>query len=862
MSFADNFWTQDYQQGFQTLFSQLHEGVCENNDFIQLIRKRMESELLYGHSLQAIAKESKPTSKRHFNDDYVSTIKNAYTELSENFTRQGQVHLNIAGNIQLMVLTPFEKWCGEHEQRVDYSTVTVHDEYKKLRSAQQQVDKLQKKYFNKCRILEEFKTRYSEQELQEELSDLVFQRKLSRQNESDDEAKAKEREKFEFNHAVLTFGQTESLLKAMLTGIAQSSHKVAILGTYQNVSSGSAITQWALDHVPELNKNLENAEKFGQDLIKNEFIRVVGSMGKSFINSSQFYYQWKPKAFEIAQIQPTSSEETTEKGFSTSFGQFNFDDMKEAIGVTSVDYNDKSQYPKLIHEVESLDGQYFDKVASLDGVRCKFEELVFDHLTFMQKCELDRLRAIKKVTFDFIAAFSNTMEKNLRFVAQELKLLEETINPKNDLKFLIENYATGNFRPQVTLYDNYYHSNMRQTFGVDLTVKSRLDKKVVPLLIQCILSHLDHIYPDLKDDEERINIWTQPIHLSNVHKLRLELNGLDDPRKINDYLSRADPIAITNVLKLYLMELPDSVIPSSFYDIIRLLYNNYQEDSQKESRINGLQNVLAETPKPNLATLDALLTHLKRLVQIIGSKDKLAAKNLQNALCVEFGKLVLRPRPSTDLFPDTNQRQYLHDKHQVSIMQDLFRHKDAIFNELKRNTTRVKTNGKHSSSSASSSRNVSREGSSKIRKPSNDTVDPPPLVMSMDKPRSSEKSAPASTSGETLAAKSKSRLESRLKKAVTIKNREQRSALPDPSSSAPVEEKEEEQEEETGAEEKEQEKEKEEGAEVRVPSTPSTPPKAPPPPPPPKTPSPLKRSVSPHKKSLNSMLIGDIVQQS
>lgn len=75
-------------------------------------------------------------------------------------------------------------------------------------------------------------------------------------------------------------------------------------------------------------------------MIKNEFIRVVGSMGKSFINSSQFFYQWKQKAFDVAQIIP-SNNDGANNGFAKGFGTFNFDDVKEAIGVSGVDYTDK-----------------------------------------------------------------------------------------------------------------------------------------------------------------------------------------------------------------------------------------------------------------------------------------------------------------------------------------------------------------------------------------------------------------------------------------------------------------------------------------------------------------------------------------
>ena len=168
MSFAENFWSQDYHQGFEKLFLQLHQGILENNDFIKLFEKRMELEMIYGNSLTSIISESKPTSSRYSNDDYASTIKNAYTEINETFYKQGQYHLNIAENIETGVLQPFEKWCNEHEQRVNFSECTLKDKYKVLKQHRLAVDKVQKRYFNKCRMLEDFKSHFTEEELQEE----------------------------------------------------------------------------------------------------------------------------------------------------------------------------------------------------------------------------------------------------------------------------------------------------------------------------------------------------------------------------------------------------------------------------------------------------------------------------------------------------------------------------------------------------------------------------------------------------------------------------------------------------------------------------------------------------------------------
>lgn len=787
MSFSERFWSHDYHLGYETLFNELYEGIRENNDFIQMFTKRMDAEHSYGSHLTGLDVSVKRSSKRHTDNDYVLTIKNGYQKLTENFAKQGSLHLEIAGNIKVLVLEPFLKWCAEHEQRVDYSELTILEKYKSFRSARNNLEKLQKKYFNKCRMLEDFKSHYSEEELEEQLEEA---QNVSFSELSVPEEEEEDEELYVFDNKICDRKDAKVVLSSILSNIELKSHKVPILGTYHNVSTGSKITQWVLDNMEDYKGSIDRAEQFGQDLLDNGFIRLIGSMSanKNFINSSQFFYQWKPIVFEITKLSEfdlskssKSAEYDPISALSSRANHFAdyFDDVKQAMGVTSIDYNDKTQYAKLVKEVDSLDLQYFQTTKELDKIRCSFEEIVMDHLTFMHKCELDRMKAIKKVMFDFVSTFSNRVS-SMKQVSEEMFVVEETINPVNDLKFLIENYATGKFDPKVTLYDNYYNSNIKQTFGVDLNVKARLDRKAVPLLVQGILSCLDSVYPELKDDEERTNLWTHPVHLSKVHKVRFQLNELSDLTAIQNVLKATDPIIITNVFKLYFLELPDSIVPHGYFDLIKTLYLSYPVGSSDEDtdtpRVNGLQNTLSELPVSNLATLDAILTHFNRLVNIIGSKNKDLGLQLRGRLCKEFGSLLLRPKDEEDGLSDTRiSHSAATETLQQHFIEDLFQHKDTIFGELRRRN---------------SNKSVLRDGTKLSR---------------------SEELTPKAS----VVASSKSRLESRLKRAVSKASHES---------------------------EKEEDKENVLADSTEPPKTPT------------KSTSGLKRSTSPNKKKLNTLL--------
>lgn len=82
---------------------------------------------------------------------------------------------------------------------------------------------------------------------------------------------------------------------------------------------------------------------------------------------------------------------------------------------------------------------------------------MIDHLKFMERCELDRLKAIKSVILDFSGAISNVIPR-LQSTVDNMMLFQETVQPLGDLRYLLENYRTGPFMPKVQVYENYYNS--------------------------------------------------------------------------------------------------------------------------------------------------------------------------------------------------------------------------------------------------------------------------------------------------------------------------------------------------------------------------------------------------------------------
>jgi hypothetical protein len=209
--------------------------------------------------------------------------------------------------------------------------------------------------------------------------------------------------------------------------------------------------------------NIDAAERIGQDLVDNGFLRLVGNVGSTFANSSRLNYQWRSKVFQTTGI----PEKKTPLLRVSSLGPSSGDDNTDSPTIVSEllagwnplnnPYPNETPAERLRREAREADERYKAGAKKLDRLRCTLEEQIVDYLRFMEQCELDRLKAIKAVVLDFSGAISNVVPL-LRSTVDNMMLFQETIQPAGDLRYLLENYRTGAFIPRVLPYENYYGS--------------------------------------------------------------------------------------------------------------------------------------------------------------------------------------------------------------------------------------------------------------------------------------------------------------------------------------------------------------------------------------------------------------------
>ncbi|KAI1824648.1 hypothetical protein F4861DRAFT_538789 [Xylaria intraflava] len=696
---ADSFWTPDYAAGLGVLFTKLQQGVQENRQILTIARMRAEAEELYGQRLGDIA----PTANKiagGFSRDDGASVRKAYEGVRTEMEDASRNHRKIAQSIRDLVVSPFTRWCEAHESRLQDSQdelqarIKIHDRQAEI------VKKLRSTYFNKCRLAEdveeENKLAFQDPEASPKINKNIPEIKVSTQKEEEEED-----EVYEIGDETYQPEQMKKILSHMMNTIKMGETKVPILGTYLNTSCGSDIVEYLQRDMGTT--SVSYSERIGQDLVASGFLRLVGNVGNNFANSSKLFYQWRPKAFQMSGL--PQKKATVSRTFSMPASDSGSDSpvvgaVSEYLSGWNVLNNQRANETppeRMRREAKEADEKYKAGVKKLDELRCDLEEAIFVHLKFLERCELDRLKAIKTVVLDFSGTVGNVIP-SLQSAVDHMILYQETIQPEGDLRYLLENYRTGRFTPKVVAYENYYNKVDEGTFGVDLEARARADKKRVPVIVTTILTYLDHHYPDLEGDEARRGIWLADVQLSQVHKLRAKINN--GKPFAPEVLAEFDIPTVAHLLKLYLLELPDSLVSYHVYEIIRTIYNTPTAEAD-DARVAVLQQTLSQLRLTNIATLDACMNHFTRLIDLT-SADEDYIQNLAGSLA----PCILRPRIETSLT--------MEEKHASRLIRDLFANKDAIFGELKRmsslsNSGSVKNNRPRAVSTDESNRRAHME---------------------------------------------------------------------------------------------------------------------------------------------------------
>uniref|UniRef100_A0A8B9HGU8 Rho GTPase activating protein 45a n=1 Tax=Astyanax mexicanus TaxID=7994 RepID=A0A8B9HGU8_ASTMX len=219
-----------------------------------------------------------------------------------------------------------------------------------------------------------------------------------------------------------------------------------------------------------------------------------------------------------------------------------------------------------------------------------------------------------------------------------------------------------------------------QLFGRDFSQVLQGNTEGVPFIIKKCIQEI-----------ERRALKMKGIYRVNGVKTRVEklCQAFENGKELVE-LSQASPHDISNVLKLYLRQLPEPIMPFRMYNALMGLAKESlhskggegvkgpeledlgpQTDPKVITLVEKLRELLKDLPSTNIGTLKCIIRHLRRVAQL-EQDNKMSPSNLG----IVFGPTLMRPRPTGATVSLSSLVDY---PHQARIVEALIIFQEHIF---------------------------------------------------------------------------------------------------------------------------------------------------------------------------------------
>ncbi|KAI0322821.1 hypothetical protein OF83DRAFT_1048625 [Amylostereum chailletii] len=453
-----------------------------------------------------------------------------------------------------------------------------------------------------------------------------------------------------------------------------------ILGEYQDCFTGEEFVVWLQSNVAGLGDSFDKAEDAAKDLTERDgLLRRIGELGNLFDSADDAFYQFRPKAFELGKTtskQDFSVAPPARLGSGDNILKRSNNFLYVVSKALTANNHGEPPHIRARAEADAADKAYRIAIRKLDRQRLGLEERMEETLRILQKLEMDRLRAVKTVLLQYHGTLSNlpkslepSMERSNTHIAAYL--------PEADLTALIERYRTGPFRPTPQVYESVAHDEADVVFGIDLrrwadggwgALHNGTEKKeIIPPVLSALLEGLQQAYPKLRNDDEKRKSWIYEVPLPAVHHLRESLNAVEPEQLIpQEMLTRYDAPVLASTVKLWMLELDPPLALWEGWEDIRRIYPSVgsaktTDESSDKQRIESLRDALQRWPKVHLFVLDAIISHIRSLIE----ETDVAETNevYVTKLALSIGRTILRPKFETSVS--------LQDRHPAMFFIDL-----------------------------------------------------------------------------------------------------------------------------------------------------------------------------------------------
>ncbi|KAI0051035.1 hypothetical protein FA95DRAFT_1555078 [Auriscalpium vulgare] len=458
-----------------------------------------------------------------------------------------------------------------------------------------------------------------------------------------------------------------------------------ILGEYQ-VFNGEEFVAWLVNNVEALGGSLDRAEDAARELTERDgLLRRIGELGNSFEASDEAYFQFRQKAFELGKAPAVGPLSPSKVSTPVDLLKRSNNFLTVVSKALSTNPTGEPPHVRARADADEADRSYRIAVRKLDRQRLGLEERIEDTLKLLQTWETDRLRAVKTVLLQYHGtllnlpkAFQASLERENSHIAAYL--------PESDLSALIERYRTGPFRPHPQVYESVAHDEPDVLFGLDLrkwaeggwgTVVNGEEKKdLVPPVLTTLLDGLTEAYKQLPNDDEKRRAWIYEVPLPGIHHLRESLNAVPSDQAIpDDITTKYDAPVVASTVKLWMLELDPPLALYESWDDLKRLYPTVgsaaaaERDPETEKQhLESLKSALVRLPKVHLYVLDAVVGHLRNLIDTTKASE--SDEVYVTKLALSVGRTILRPKFETGVS--------IQDRHHAMLFIDLVKYYSEI----------------------------------------------------------------------------------------------------------------------------------------------------------------------------------------
>ena len=695
--FANLYWTPDFITGLYNLQFYTNTSLKQLHDFRKLIFNYLKyfhsnSEYLNSSSSE-LALSNTFTGKLGEVPKYYSCIELFKNEMLGESTTL----LQLASNIDKFVLDDLTKYLKHHEPSIRKEFKRLEELYEEYITMSEKVEKNRSKYFDELRLKETSQPRGNVLTQQQEEDDFDYSDEESYFEEDSQSSIRRDFDvdlKFPLHVGTVTFETIEEFRIILAPLIAETptvKRKIPIPGYKNELFASESLCEVIMGlRIKGLKPTRSNFEKFGQSLVSLKLLNPTNIFQKRF-KSEGVWFEWSDMAIHVSQSPEDTAPSTpakqltsTERRVSSPSSKFMTDMADTTTRFNSMFNNVRSSIMKKSHDeiIQDIIDQYNEQNLELQELAYLLQKGFADLGQYLEKFETTKVQIVYTSSaklLQIIQKFHLQQFNQIQAFGRGIAELNKPQNYEHDLALHLKKLSSGIMFP-LTGDAAFSPQNLVYQFDLFEDISAQISKGQMiddcPISIfsaPVLVLQLQEVIESHEDDDLKSN-WLQPLDLQSAWKIKQDVTrvvsecsvpveGTGKEQKahiikevVKHFKEKKSEETII-FLKSWLLELKESVIPSTAFDSVINMYAAEQTETT-------LVKVLSSLPRCNLACLLSITEHLCKAFHLdvfhnYGVSDELSetstneanelqrvSKNLNSmdALgAVPFVHLIMRP---------------------------------------------------------------------------------------------------------------------------------------------------------------------------------------------------------------------------